>query len=293
MCPRAARSGYLGGGGVGRIVVGEAAGPAEPPAHSAQHQDRGDAQREVEHDDRDERDPDPGVGGGRVLDLHDPVDDPRLAADLGHDPAGLHADHGQDTRGGCRPQEPSAGRHPAPERPAGAVPHRQQEQQCPQAHHDVPGEMDDVDLTHGRSFVRGHRVQPLHDRRPARARVGQPRGQPRDGDAATDRAVVVEPAQQGFGDVAARGGHQLDRGELDRLVVVHPAGQRVSHTHLDRCRDRRDTERDDEPQPVVAVRASPQHARGVHRGDEEATDEIGGDDHVRRLQRHRVVEDHL
>ena len=52
--------------------------------------------------------------------------------------------------------------------------------------------MDDVDLADGRSLVGGHRVQTLHDRRPARARVGQPRGQPRDRDAAADRAVVVE-----------------------------------------------------------------------------------------------------
>jgi hypothetical protein len=45
---------------------------------------------------------------------------------------------------------------------------------------------------------------------------------------------VVELAQERLGDVAARGGHELDRGELDRLVGVDPAGQRVSHTHLDR-----------------------------------------------------------
>ena len=77
-------------------MIGEAAGSAEPPAHSAQDEDRGDPHHEVQHDDCDEGDPDPGVGGGRVLDLHEPVDDPRLAADLGHDPAGLHADHGQD-----------------------------------------------------------------------------------------------------------------------------------------------------------------------------------------------------
>ena len=40
----------------------------------------------------------PGVGRRRVLDLHVVVDDPRLAADLGHDPAGLHRDHGEHAR---------------------------------------------------------------------------------------------------------------------------------------------------------------------------------------------------
>ena len=47
------------------------------------------------------------------------------------------------------------------------------------------------------------------------------------------------------------------------------------------------------PEPVIAVHPTAQHARGVHRGDEESADEIGSDDHVRRLQRHRVVEDDL
>ena len=105
-------------------------------------------------------------------------------------------------------------------------------------------------------------------------------------------SLSLSLAQERLGDVAAGGGHELDRGELDRLVVVHPAGQRVAHTHLDRCRDRRDAERDDEPQPVVAVHPPAQHGRGVHRGDEESTDQIGSDEHVRCLQGHRGVEDH-
>ena len=106
-------------------------------------------------------------------------------------------------------------------------------------------------------------------------------------------AVGVEVAEQRLRDVAGGLRHQLDRRELDRLVVVDPARQRVADAHLDRGRDRRDGEGDDEAQPVVAVAPAPQHAGRVDRGDQEAADEVGRDEHVRRLERHRVVEDHL
>ena len=60
-------------------------------------------------------------------------------------------------------------------------------------------------------------------------------------------------------------GHQLDGGELHRLVVVDPAGERVADAHLDRDGDGRDGERDEEAQPVVPVAAAAQHADGVDR----------------------------
>ena len=44
---------------------------------------------------------------------------------------------------------------------------------------------------------------------------------------------------------------------------------------------------------MVPVPAALQHADGVDRGDEEAADEVGGDQHVRRLVGPGVVEDHL
>ena len=87
------------------------------------------AERDVEHDHGDERDPDAGVGGRRVLHLHLVVDDPRLPADLGDDPARLHRDHRQHAGARRGPQEPPARGHPPAEEPARAVPDRQQEQQ--------------------------------------------------------------------------------------------------------------------------------------------------------------------
>ena len=98
--------------------------------------------------------------------------------------------------------------------------------------------------------------------------------------------------KQRLGHVAVGLGHQLDGRELDRVVVVDPAGQRVADAHLDRRGDRRHRERDEEPEPVIAVAAPPQHADGVHGGDQEAADEVGGDEHVGRLVRHGLVEDH-
>ena len=87
-------------------------------------------------------------------------------------------------------------------------------------------------------------------------------------------------------------GHHLDRGELGGLVVEDPAGQSVADAHLNRCRDRRDGESDDESEPVVAVGAPAQHPDRVDGGDHEAADQVGRDDHVGSHQRHRVVEDH-
>ena len=52
-------------------------------------------------------------------------------------------------------------------------------------------------------------------------------------------------------------------------------------------------ERDEEPEPVVAVPAAPQHADRVDRRDQEPADDVGRDHHVGGHQRHGVVEDHL
>jgi hypothetical protein len=76
--------------------------------------------------------------------------------------------------------------------------------------------------------------------------------------------------QQGLGDVTAGPGHQLDGSELDRLVVVHPAGQTVANANLNRCGDGPDRERDDEAQAVVAIAPTAQHPGGVDRSDQES-----------------------
>ena len=69
--------------------------------------------------------------------------------------------------------------------------------------------------------------------------------------------------------------------------------ERVTDTHLDRDRHGGDGERDQEPETVVAVATTTQHAHGVDGCDEEPADDVGGDDHVGGHQRHGVVEDHL
>ena len=112
-----------------------------------------------------------------------------------------------------------------------------------------------------RPLVGGHGVEALDHGAGAVARVRQPRRESGDPDPAGHLAVGVEPSEQGLGDVALRLRHELDGRELDRLVVVHPAGERVADAHLDRDGDGADGEGDDEPEAVVAVAPAAQHAR--------------------------------
>ena len=90
----------------------------------------------------------------------------------------------------------------------------------------------------------------------------------------------------------AGGGVELQRGELDRLVVVDRARGGVADHHLDRDGDRRDREREQEAQPVVAVAPAAQHPHRIGRGDEEPGRDQGGEVHVRELVLDGVVEDH-
>ena len=206
----------------------------------------------TEHDDGDERDPHAGVGGRRVLDLHQVVDDPGLPADLADDPAGLHREHaaipahrrqrrnhrlfGMSRRNNQHSRTRADSRNSRVPRPT------------------ITSHARWTMLTCGASAARPPgRVEALHHRARARARVRQPRRQARDRDPAADRAVGVEAAEQRLGDVARGLGHQLDGGELHRLVVVDPAGERVADPHLDRA-IAATREGDEEAESVVAVR---------------------------------------
>src|SRR5262245_1146606 len=278
---------------VRRVVVARVALGPEAPAHGAQDQDQRDGHGDVEDRDHEERRPHPLVAGGRLLDLELLEDDPGLSPDLGDDPPGLHRDHRCDAGDRSRAQEPFPLRHPPLEDPDRPPPDRQQEEQGAEPDHHVPREEDGVDLARVRSCVHRERVEPLDLRVGAIRGVRQDRPATRDGDASADRAVVVEVAEERLGDVTRRLRHELDRSELDGLVVVDPARERVADEHLDRRRDGRDRERDDEAEPVVVVAPTAQHAHRVDGRDEEAAHEVRRDEHVERLQRHRLVEDHL
>ena len=156
---------------VGNVLIRGAA-LSEPSAHSAEHEDGRRPHPDVEHD-HHERDPDARVPGRSVLHLHVLVHDPGLSAHLAHDPPRLHGKDRQDARTRGDAQEPSSLRHVASEDPGGEVPERQEHQKRAQPHHDVPGEVDRVDLTGRRPLVFGHRVEPLHDRLRSRARIQQ------------------------------------------------------------------------------------------------------------------------
>ena len=75
----------------------------------------------------------------------------------------------------------------------------------------------------------------------------------------------------------------LEAGELGRLVVGDFARRGVADEDLDRGDDAGDRQRDQQPEPVQAVAPPAQHPDRVDRGDEEAGDHVGGEDHVRHL----------
>ena len=115
---------------------------------------------------------------------------------------------------------------------------RQQDQQRAEADHDVPGQVDGVDLGDRRLVVHGDACSspcttvflPVlgSDSHEARPGIGRPPvtvpSELRWPSSVSGTSLVV------FGD-------QLDRRELHRLVVVDPARQRVADDHLDRDGD--------------------------------------------------------
>ena len=75
----------------------------------------------------------------------------------------------------------------------------------------------------------------------------------------------------------------LHRGELDRLVLGDRAGGGVAHAQLDRRRDRRQRQGDQEAEAVMAIAPAAKHAHRVDGGHEESRDHVRREDHVRRL----------
>ena len=144
--------------------------------------------------------------------------------------------------------------------------------------------------------VRGRPVVGRHGVEPGHLGVGAPpdqeRVEARDADAALHPFRCAAPVDV-LRHVGVRLLHALHRGELDRLVVGDRARRGVAHRELDRRRDRRHRQRDQEAEAMVAVAPPAQHPHRVHRGDEEACNQVGRQDHVRNLVRHRRVEDHL
>src|SRR5262245_60437593 len=136
---------------------------AEPATHRTDHPHDGCREGEVQRDDDEERDPYALVPGCRVFDLHVAVDDPRLPTDLRHYPARLHREHRGDARDRRDAKEQFRLGHVTTEDPREPVPHREQEQKSGETDHDVPREVDGVDLTGRRAFIRGDRIETLND----------------------------------------------------------------------------------------------------------------------------------
>ena len=101
------------------------------------------AEEQIDGDARHEAPDQPGHGRDRLAHAHHADDDPGLAPDLGHDPAGFDRDEPEWTRGGGDRQKAALGverslAQPEPERPKGDAEHREAA-----ADHDLKGHVRD------------------------------------------------------------------------------------------------------------------------------------------------------
>jgi hypothetical protein len=256
--------------------------PGQPP----QDGDDDNRQDHVDHAQRAVADRDGVRPGDRLADSHHVVDDPRLAADLGGDPAGDQRDHRQRARGDHRPAQ-RPGERAAPE-PQVQVDESDQRQQRADPDHCLEGEPHYVD----RRLV-GERddVQALDDR--VRVVGGEDRQQARDLDPPDDRVPVV-PAAQVLGGASCRLRQALHRGQLDRLILSHVPGGPVADDDLQRRRHRRGGHRDAERGALVAAAAAAQERPRVRAAEHEPCHDEGGEVHVHVLApEHRVGEQRL
>ncbi len=277
-------------GPVGRVgVLGRTLAALAPALrHPPQDQHGDHAERHVEQEGEDEGAPDAVRVGHRFRGSHVLVDDPRLAPDLGHDPARPEGEDRPHAGDRDHFEEPRGLRDVAFFEPGPAEPDDEQHQRRADPDHRVEGEVDEGVVR--RPFVVGDRVQPGH--LGARAEADQQRVEVGDPDRELDPARRADPAQV-LGLVAAGFLDALHRRELGGLVVGDFAGRGVADQELERGGDAGDRQRDDQAEPVEAVAAPFQHPDRVDRCDQEADHHVGGEDHVRHLVGRRVVEEDL
>src|SRR5690348_6160426 len=244
--------------------------PAQQPPHRPAQAQVDDPQRAVA-----ERD-DVRPGHGRV-DPHHLVDDPRLAAHLGGDPAGDQRHHGQRPGRHHRPAEPPRRQQLTAPPPEEQVDQAEQGQQGADADHGLEGEPDHV---HRRLVGQRDDVQALHGG--VRVVEGEQRQQPRDLDPVHHRVPVV-PAEQVLGRAARGDSEALHRGQLDRLGLAHVPGGPVAHHDLKRGRDGGRGQRDAEPGPLVPPPPSAQEGPGVGARHQEARHDVGREVHMHVL----------
>ena len=121
-----------------------------------------------------ERDRDAAGARDRVLGAHHVVDDPGLAADLGHDPATLERHDRRHARHRDRAQEPARLRKVASAQPRDAEPQAEPHQQRADADHRVEGPVQQ--RVRGRAVVGRHGVEPGDLRVWCSSRPGTSRG---------------------------------------------------------------------------------------------------------------------
>ena len=137
-------------------------------------------------------------------------------------------------------------------------------------------------------------VQPLDDGRRAGARIGQPGREPRDRDPAGDRAVRGSACPAGSRVRRKPSSAPARSRRTSPAGCCTPTGPGASPTPIWIGVMIAATV-NAMVNPIRWYRsvAAAQHPGRVHRRDQEPADQVRRDHHVRGLQRHRVVEDHL
>ena len=223
------------------------AGTSCRAGEAAQHVHREHGQHRVDRHHRVEAEEQPRRRAHRVRGAQVPVDDPRLAADLRGDPAGLQRGHGGDPRDRHGPEEPPVLDPGAPLPHREAVHEREQQQRRAGTDHRVVGQVHDVDR---RPVLLGGLLQAGHHA--VRVVVDQQREAVGDLQGVVQLVVVVDAAERQRR-LALRLVLRLHRGELGRLQLRDGVGDPVADPDLDRREDRPDGQRDEHAHPVVAV----------------------------------------
>ena len=221
----------------------------------------------------------PGRRAHGVGRAQDAVDDERLAADLGGDPAGLHRDHRRHAGHRRRAQEPHRARDPVAPPPRPAEPQREQHQRradarpscCRRGARRSPAGAGRAARSAGRSPRRWGRGSPA---------ATAPRGSP--APTAAGRSRKMPPSESGTPRPVSKS--PSIAASLTGWFSATVAAIQSPTSELDRRRDRREGQRDQQAEAVVAVAAAAQHPHGVHRGDQVAGHHVGGDQHVHELR---------
>ncbi len=213
------------------------------------------------------------------------VDDPRLAADLGRDPARERRDPARERHRRQRAQDPRLRLTPAAQRPRREP--RDGDHEKPHADHDAKREEDDGD---GR--MRAFELVEPADLAVGIVRQDQARAA-RDLEREARLApLLVGPAEHRERHAAVRFPDGLDRRDLRGLVLERVQAVQIAEHGLQRREHGREIDARLQHERRRGAVDAPDHAPGADARDQECCRQQRGRRHVREAVRERRVEDH-